>query len=482
MVESAGARKRPQPSMSQVAPPPGPGAGAQPQRGPRQGAVALVGGVELEAAQASGAPLALLAPSPPMSPVVTSPAAPTGVVGGGALSLVHTGGTSGGILVGQGVSATYQSPGPAYLLDLERHTEPFRRRRARAYRTQALVAQHAGHDATWYWQRAEGQGRRFERLMECGRVREVVTTCGACGDVKRKPLTCRHHRICAECRGRRVRQGQARIARTMERYLDAARNKLPHDWTTKFLTLTLPHLGSIEHDVDVLTSSFNSFWKRLREHLAVDRGIKRKMPWLRVLETTTKTGTGHAHLHVLLTSPFVPVPVLSFLWAKSLPFDYLARCPVVPVEDVLDGMGYATEEWQRDQIRRVFVTRRGRNGRPLTHVAQPRVHVEKTYVPVRTGRHQAKVRSQAMQIAVEVSKYLVKDAYEQGGALQWNALLNARIYEALEGHRVYQASKGFWVGDRPPPDCDCGADHTHRTTEIVPLGPRAVCGVSPRGP
>jgi hypothetical protein len=267
-----------------------------------------------------------------------------------------------------------------------------------------------------------------------------------------------------------LRRSRARIARSLRWHLAPSQAR---GWSPKFLTLTLPHSGDVRRDVAALTAAWRRFWRLVEDHLRLDRGIKRRVQWFRVLEITP-SGGGHAHLHAVLIMPFVHQALLAHLWGRALPAAYSER---IPVERVADTLSKLEHEWQREQLATYLVSRRGRNGRRL----------DARYAPVVDIREfrEKDTSCVAESIAAEAAKYMIKDAeHDKNGNLIWNSIASARAYEAAEGHRTIAASRGFWRDAAPPPCGDCGASSACRHVEVVRLDRAKTygCAAIPRGP
>ncbi len=495
-----------------------PAASPTPPTAPPRPSLALLGG------QGATTP-----PAPPTSPSAGLLGPEAGAVGGGALSSVHTSCISPQVLP---APRDFGADRLQYLSDLERHTAPFRQLRADHHAAQAQTAKKAARAAQaqaawigeerhvldvalagltgiahpeavahaarlaaervrldgllaaehevirqaeglvrWHAARAAGQLERFERQASCGSVRQAQVTCGGCGVTRAVEIGCGHHRICVRCRGKRLARYRKRIAKALRVLM--AKNRT---WVPKFLTLTIPHSGDVRRDVDALLRTWSSFWPRVEAHLRKDRGITRRVDWLRVVEVSP-SGGGHAHLHAVMILPFVHQPLLAHLWAKSMPQSYRDRVPVESVAELLvSERAGLRDDWQREQLRGYLVTRRGPHGRPLREVWKPSIDIR-----VCSGKGSEVAES----IAKEAAKYLVKDAeYDQDGNLVWNAIASARAYEAVEGRRAIATSRGFWKDDAPPPCRDCGASSACRHVEVVRLdrAPSYGCAAIPRGP
>lgn len=204
-------------------------------------------------------------------------------------------------------------------------------------------------------------------------------------------------------------------------------------WTEKFLTLTLPHSGDISRDVAAMPKGWRIFWKLLRQHLQLDRGLTKaqvaQLVYVRVIEITTGSKKdGHVHMHVYLITPYLHRALLQVLWARAIEacgYELNARSKPTPLAEVL---AQQMEEWRRAELQRLLVTRR--NGEPLAEVPNPVLDIRQCYSGVEE----------------EIIKYLVKDAErDKSGVLVFNEDFLARVYEGTEGARMVQTSRGFWV-------------------------------------
>jgi len=204
-------------------------------------------------------------------------------------------------------------------------------------------------------------------------------------------------------------------------------------WTEKLLTLTLPHSGDVGRDVATLPKAWRVFWKLTRIHLEIDRGLSKahvtQVVYLRVIEITAgQKDDGHAHMHVYLICPYLYSALLRLHWAKAIEscgYEIRTRSAPTPLADVLASV---KEDWRRAELQRLLVTRR--NGEPILEVPNPVIDIVKCYAGI---EH-------------EIIKYLVKDAERDGnGVLVFDDDFLARVYEATEGFRMIQTSRGFWV-------------------------------------
>jgi hypothetical protein len=346
--------------------------------------------------------------------------------------------------------------------------------------------------AAWHDARAVGQLVRFERVSACGTEYVLSSTCDGCGEVTEKPVLCGHHRLCIGCRGRRARRYRARIARGIDANTRALQRTTAsygaHRYAPKFLTLTVPHSGDVRRDTRMIVKAWQRFWRRVEEYLRLDRNLRARIRWLRVLEFTPgRDLLGHVHVHAVIIAPYISQPIWAWLRAKALPPADRRELPDVKVDELARYWSARTSSAVRFSQREsrhfqdVFRTRRGNKGRALATVPQGIVHIRA-------------IRGGARGAAAEVAKYLTKDAERdpKTGELRYvNPLIYARIYEAAEGRRTMQASRKWWDHEKATPyawACDCGSsarqicvEHTRANTPPSERpgsrdGPRARAG------
>lgn len=229
-------------------------------------------------------------------------------------------------------------------------------------------------------------------------------------------------------------------------------------WTEKFLTVTLPHSGSMSRDIATLPKAWRAFWKLIRTHLELDRGLTKsqiaQIVYVRVIEVTAgQQNDGHAHMHVYLISPYLHRAVLQLHWARTLEacgYEVNACTKPTPLAELL---AKEMQEWRRAELQRLLVTRR--NGEPITEVPNPVIDIKQCYSGV---EH-------------EIIKYLVKDAErDKHGVLQFDEDFLARVYEGTEGFRMVQTSRRFWLpmNSKQCTCSKCGGMKISRRIEAAP--------------
>lgn len=325
----------------------------------------------------------------------------------------------------------------------------------------------------WHRTRAEGQRKKFDTVRQCG-AETMLHRCGACAlQGPKLLLTCGNHRLCLSCRAGRVDKFQKKFAAGQKAHLqrvwnDPRKLQMNHQgpggrlryggvWREKFMTLTVPHSGRVREDVRELQRAWPRFWRLVRAHIDKDilrfestgdrAELAKLVAFCRVIEVTPgEDWKGHAHLHLWLVSPFIHHAVIAHFWGEALSQPYKnmltqAEC-IRSVDEVVEALPAARQRYG-DQLRECFVTRRGRDGKPLSHVWAPVIDFRK----VSSG-----------DMARELCKYLIKDGTRKNGELELiDPKLFAMIYAALEGSRAISTTRGLLVA--PESDCychDCG--------------------------
>ena len=342
--------------------------------------------------------------------------------------------------------------------------------------------------ATWHRQRDNGQKYRFRKLASCG-SRVVIAQCRACfTDGRAVPEGCGIARLCARCSLAAAKQRRARFGRARQRcaielarvgYTRARRGK--HQartpggmWTDKMVTLTVPHflLAHAEKDAPFLDlagtakapakdatmariyavrAAWPLFARKLRawfKNGGTTEKRKRGVPWVarmpigvpladgtfapppmhRAFEWTPGAdGLGHPHLHVWMIAPFIPAETIAAMWRDAL------RAVGVPLER--DG-------YVRVQIQRF----RDFDGAAVGEL-------------VKGGTRQALewsrlYRQNAIAKAGPRNAFEYADGWTIAEALETaRPEVVASLYMALEGMRLTQATRGFFLDDEP---ASCG--------------------------
>jgi hypothetical protein len=263
----------------------------------------------------------------------------------------------------------------------------------------------------WHEARARGARERPERVDKCGKDRVFEVSCSACGCQHERPARCDCGLLCAGCRGHRKVDLQAHFMRSraevMARALRAGvlRRSLPGGrYTEKFLTLTVPHGGlDLGERIETAFDAWRRFVPKLRRYMREhEQQFLRREPgedgarswwYFRRFEWTPGTdGQGHPHFHLWLLCPYLPRDTVRQWWVDALRAAKKA-----------DGSrAYAPGE--------------------LDTVLTP------------------DVRECHGDVSRELIKYITKDWHE-GKRLAPHVY--ARVFEALDGRRLTQASRGF---------------------------------------
>lgn len=258
---------------------------------------------------------------------------------------------------------------------------------------------------------------------------------------------CSSRFFCAECRGRlaarfrrdfnAARQGviwQAELAGLCARWRRGAPYGAPERFAERFITLTVPHVGTTEERIEWQFGAWPKFLKKWNEWhrellghelVTLDRTTETRegqkvrtrlvLPAFEFCQharfwecTEGDDGQGHNHFHVWAFGPFVPQALLERWWREAW-----EETSGHKVETQSDGQARIVVDVRAvrgDEVQAV-----DRNGRPVFEGGKP--------VMVRLDR--------------ELVKYLTKDWHMPAETM-------ARVYAALVDKRARQASKGFF--------------------------------------
>jgi hypothetical protein len=271
------------------------------------------------------------------------------------------------------------------------------------------VSEHAV-EANGRWHRARATGKRecFERVKDCGLVNTIHVLCPSCGSQHEQAAGCGSRTMCLTCRGRQnARKRREFLAsravvlrRAHEIGVDDPRRR-PGAFTEKFLTPTLPHLR--EHNVtDRINLAFRAwpfFNRSLNAWLEAhpDPAARECVFWYRHFECEPGDDEqGHPHFHLWFFGPFLP----------ARPED-----------------GLLLQRWWCDALDAA--------ARDLG-IVEPRIAPDAIQFDVQAKLH---------DVEQELIKYLVKEVTKTGTYV--SPAWYARLFEALDGRRVTQPSKGF---------------------------------------
>lgn len=303
----------------------------------------------------------------------------------------------------------------------------------------------------WHASRMHGQITRFDRVRACG-GRVMVATCKACGE-DRKPVleSCDVRRVCEACdvagaKARRARFGRARGRALIDadRYALFQSNRLGGRYSEKMLTLTVPHwdledatpgskvekeakdtiharIAALFRAWPELSRKLGQFWRKRFEHSVA---YHRSFEW-----TSGSDHKGHPHFHVYLFSPFVDLDVVREWWALAL-----RRVGWPVLEDEVSPGVFRS---------RVMVHVKGLPGWNLHAVREL----------MKGGKRSAIDLSRIGGDGAGADAFSYADGWTMSDVVEKDDVL-VRLYCALEGRRLTQASRGFFVDDEPP-ECQC---------------------------
>jgi hypothetical protein len=343
----------------------------------------------------------------------------------------------------------------------------------------------------WHTARAGGQVYRFDRVRECGK-RTLIATCQMCGE-DRKPVreTCDVRRVCESCdvdnaKARRARFGRARARRLLDaiKYGDMRWNRPGGAFGERMLTLTVPHIEhadargelarsstcTVDARIVALFSAWPVFVRKLnrwwKTHHQYEVAYHRAFEW-----TLGNDSKGHPHFHVYLFSPFVDVNLIREWWAEALRH---VGCPVAKGE-------YS----QRSVVMVDLRLLRSPTEATIRELLKggKRSAIELSAIVDERGRPLRNLPGFFEGGGVDAFSYA--DGWTLG-EVDAPADVRAQLYISLEGRRLTQASRDFFVDDDPP-KCECCGGRTFRVRFEVPhqcegATPIVNARGSPRGP
>jgi hypothetical protein len=320
----------------------------------------------------------------------------------------------------------------------------------------------------WRQGRMRGQLERFANVRGCG-GRKMVAECRSCGH-ERAPISesCGVRRVCARCdtsgaRKRRARFGRARgrVMIEAKRYGLFHRNRKGGRYSEKMLTLTVPHAQLSEASghvasservectlsarIEALFAAWAPFLRRVNDWMR--RNDHRHFAFHRAFEwTPAKDGDGHPHFHVYLWSPWLPIDLLRAWWADCL------REVGWPVETYEDEHGNERDRISVDLRRlRSFsldAVRELLKGDTRKALTLSRVEF------VRADDPGASAFTRRSSPGMDAFRYA--EGWTLASCENVSHDVRARLYCALEGRRLTQAARGFFVADVP---CECSRCH-----------------------
>jgi hypothetical protein len=379
----------------------------------------------------------------------------------------------------------------AWLHDVEKATAVWRLHRAAELRRlgdRTVLVQAASDElednwqsigpSRWYECRALAHEQRWERLSDC-QQRSRVTQCDAQPNVAHSEtvLRCDHWRLCISCRGARAQRYRARFTRgraaALENYDPEIKRRTGQRWSEKFVTLTVPHSGSVSADIAELAEAWPRWRARVARYLKAC-GVKlwRSVPFWRSLEVTASSG-GHAHYHVWMIAPYLPAALARHWWGLSLSPEYQARCP----RRALDLELRQADKRQHSELRRAAeldlaarplvaqlkrrLRERGDNAAERAELRELVDAASWLFSPV------VDVRRPSQHLAAELVKYIVKDLAEGTDTGRIPPAEFASIYSALDGVRAVATSSHLVDAPRPPAAAFCQCCGTELQVRFV---------------
>jgi len=320
----------------------------------------------------------------------------------------------------------------------------------------------------WHLSRRSGQWERFDRVRSCG-SRMRTASCGVCGTDRRAvPEGCGVRRVCSKCDAigaiaRRARFGRARGRAFVDGHRFGLFRKLRVGgrFTEKMLTLTVPHAlledasGKVAKEsrdtlharVVALFSAWPVFLRKVNRHWkACGQDL---VTYHRAFEWTPgRTDEhGHPHFHVYLWSPFVDVNLLRAWWAEAL------RSVGWPVAEDNDGNPVVRIKLQMLRSMDLKAVRELMKGGRRQALTLSRVEFRDREAGAEFRR--GPQRGQPVGPGIDAFKYA--EGWTLATVEECSDDVRARLYMALEGRRLTQASRGFFVADARAACACCGA-------------------------
>lgn len=206
----------------------------------------------------------------------------------------------------------------AHLRAIDSHLADWRGGLAADLRKRAAAAHLRGDDPSWWQSRADALDAPWsDRAAGCGTVRTLTLTCGACGEVRERPVPCGLRHWCSSCADARRRREYARLLPA----LDARTKEARADWfrggrrkgapQLRLLTLTV----RTQDTLHATRLAIAQAWPRFRRWLWDELGAA--PAYAATWEVTDGPSGAHPHLHVCVVLPFVPIRPMAAAWAHA---------------------------------------------------------------------------------------------------------------------------------------------------------------------
>ncbi len=331
----------------------------------------------------------------------------------------------------------------------------------------ALCTLHEGATSReWHEAREGGQIARFDRVRGCGK-RMRTATCNLCGTDRRAvPEGCGVRRVCPKCDvmgavRRRARFGRARGRAFVHghRYGLMRRVRRGGRFSEKMLTLTIPHAlledswGLVRREsrdtlharVLAVFKAWPLFLRMFNDHLREALpGSAKHVEYHRAFEWTPGRSDehGHPHFHVYFWCPWVDRLLIRGWWAEAL------RSVGWPVADDREGNPVLSVRWQMLRSVDVKAVRELMKGGKRSALTLSRIE----FHDPREGEEFRRKWGGPVGPGVDAFKYA--EGWTLADISECSDDVRARLYMALEGRRLTQASRGFFEED-PRAACEC---------------------------
>lgn len=319
---------------------------------------------------------------------------------------------------------------------------------------------------TWHMQRRGGQWERFDRVRSCG-SRMRTASCGLCGtDRHAVPEGCGVRRVCTRCDAIGALARRARFGRARGRaFVDGHRRGLflkarrGGRFTEKMLTLTIPHAlledaeaGSVvaksrdtlHARVVALFEAWPRFLRKVNRHWKAAK--QTAVDYHRAFEWTPgkRDEHGHPHFHVYLWCPWVDVALLRAWWAESL---LEVGWPVAYTDDGAPEVRIKLQMLRSFGLDAVRELLKGGKRQALT---LSRID----FMDREAGAEFTRGPMRGALVGPGIDAFKYAEGWTLGSVDDCGDDVKARLYMALEGRRLTQASRGFFVDD-PRASCTC---------------------------
>ena len=323
----------------------------------------------------------------------------------------------------------------------------------------------------WHQSRANTKRELFTRVENCGSDEgtKVTLVCRGCKTQIAIPTGCNSHWFCPECRSHTAEKFRADferkrlglVATATRAGLTRRRQKKSDRWGQRFLTITLPHVGSPGERIRVLRKTWLRFWRLLREHMRPSMQTRSGIS----LEEIPKGWSDRAlaQREEQAAKSFERYNERRKTTHKLGPLEWKKRIEFFPQHEGLGWkMGVELSHWDVLSYLTVLEWTPGKDdglGHPHLHVWMFSRFIAKELIdrllreayahtlglePDEVPQPISDIRAAGDDVAHELVKYLTKDwDVVEGGAKRARPEVFAEVYAELDGKRLRQSSAGL---------------------------------------